>query len=71
MRLSGLDDDTLYESKLRSPAQIERELPKKEREVIGDLSEKPITGVELVPVDDSRPAVNVASGFEVTEIGDR
>jgi hypothetical protein len=67
----GLDDAELYEPKaLRSPAQVEKLLPAKERKVVEALSVKPPAGVALAPVDDPRPAVNpdADSGFEATEI---
>jgi hypothetical protein len=70
----GLDHDDLFERKMRSPAQIEKELPKEARKAAMEtLAEKPKTAeTVLAELDDPRPAVDpgVASGFEVVEIGE-
>lgn len=70
LQMLGVDDDILFETSMRSPAQIEKELPKAERSIIGDLSEKVSSGTVLAPLTDPRPAVEgVSSGFE-DETGD-
>lgn len=72
LRALGVSDDDLYETSLRSPAQVEKALPKKERGVIDALAVKASSGTVLAPLNDPRPAVdpNDASGFEVME-GDK
>lgn len=72
LRLAGVSDDDLFETSLRSPAQIEKALPKKDRNIIEELSVKQSTGTVLAPIDDARPAVdpNDNSGFTAMEIGE-
>lgn len=72
LRLAGLSDDDLYETSLRSPAQVEKALPAKERGIIGALASKRSSGTVLAPMSDPRPSVdpNDAMGFDVHEIGD-
>lgn len=66
LRLLGLDDDEIYETKLASPAVVEKLLPKKERATLSGLVVKASSGSVLAPLDDPRPAIdpNDASGFE-------
>lgn len=67
--LGATNDDILTEPKLKSPAQLEKVFPgknKKEREAaMGDLVKKESSGTNLVPSEDPRPAVvtDAASEF--------
>lgn len=56
----GLTDEQIYEPAvptMRSPAQIEDLIPKKEREGFNKLHKKESSGVTLVPIEDRRVAV--------------
>ena len=66
LQMLGVDNDVLFETSLRSPTQIEKELPKKDRSALDSLVVKSSSGTVLAPLDDPRPAVdpNDASGFE-------
>jgi thiol-disulfide isomerase/thioredoxin len=66
----GLEPEDIYETSLRSPAQIEKLLPKRERAVIAELAEARSSGTVLAPIDDPRPASESASasGFEAVEV---
>jgi hypothetical protein len=72
LRLAGVADDDLFETSLRSPAQVEKSVPKKERGVIEELAIKTSSGTVLAPLSDPRPAVdpNDASGFDAVTIND-
>lgn len=71
--LGATNDDILTEPKLKSPAQLEKLFPgknKAEREAaMAELVEKKSSGLNLAPVDDPRPAVAVdaVSEFGVAE----
>lgn len=54
--LTGLSDEQLYTQKLRSPAQIDKLLPKKSKDLIADLWEAPLAGSYLTRADPSKPA---------------
>jgi hypothetical protein len=73
LRLVGLDDDTIFETSIRSPAQLEKELPKAHRSIIGDLATATSSGTVLAPIDDPRPEVDPqdATGFDAVEITER
>src|SRR5262245_61038331 len=64
----GLDKDDILETSLRSPAQIEKLLPRKERHVLETIVEAHYSGTVLAPVDDPRPAVDPSSGFEAVDV---
>lgn len=49
--LIGLDDDQIYDRKLKSPAGIEKVLGTKKKNLIAELVEKPVTGTNLVRAD--------------------
>jgi hypothetical protein len=49
-------EDEVFDRKLRSPAAIEKLLPKEKRAALGDLVEKVSSGVNLVKDDDARPS---------------
>lgn len=72
LRVLGVDDDALYETKLRSPAQVEKDIPPKDRSVMAGLVQSVSSGTALVPLEDPRPSVNPAdaSGFEAQDIGE-
>jgi len=70
--LYGLGRDEIFEpQQMRSPAQLEKELPKKARKVMAALTHSPKTKLILVPEDDPRPSVDVKNveGFEGFEFG--
>lgn len=50
----GLDDDEIYDKKIKSPAQIEKVVGKKN--VPGDLIMSVSTGLSMVPDTDNRPS---------------
>jgi len=52
---AGLADP--YTKKLFSPAQAEKALGKGGKALVADLCERPVTGVQLVPEGDKRPAI--------------
>lgn len=66
-------DEMFAEPKLKSPAQLESLFPGKNKEqrqaAMADLVEKKSSGVNLVPLSDPRPAVQVGAGadFEAVE----
>lgn len=59
----SLDGKDIFESSLRSPAQVERLIPKTLREELALLVTKKSTGVTIAPADDKRPAVEVGAGL--------
>ena len=73
-KLKATPDEYMTEPKLRSPAQLEKLWPgknAKERQAnMADLVEKKSSGVNLVPVDDPRPAVQVGANadFDAVEM---
>lgn len=72
LQMLGVEDDDLFETSMRSPAQVEKCLPKGERSVINDLSDKVSSGTVLAPINDSRPAIaDAADGFDAVEIEER
>ncbi len=72
LRLAGVPDDDMYEVSLRSPAQIEKALPKKDRKLLEPLVVKQPSGTVLAPLDDPRDAVapEDAMGFTSYEMED-
>lgn len=65
----GVEDDVVFETKMRTPAAIEKELPKAQRDVIKELAESVSSGTVLAPLSDPRKAIDPenASGFEAME----
>lgn len=65
----GLGDEEMYERKLRSPAQIEKEVGKAELKDHADVLEALVvaesTGTTVVPVSDKRPAVEARKAKDV------
>jgi len=61
----GLSDDELYVKKLKSPAQIEKVVGKKN--LPDELVVKASSGNNMAPSDDPRPAVLVGSEFPIVE----
>lgn len=55
--------DPFEDPKLVSPAQAEKRLPKAKRAIVDDLAEKPLGELTVAPIDDKRPAVEVAASF--------
>lgn len=68
----GVADDDIFESSLRSPAQIEK-LSRDLKPVVKDLAVSKSSKINLAPIDDPRESVdpNDASGFDAVEIGER
>ncbi|MEY9506952.1 hypothetical protein ABIE87_006510 [Bradyrhizobium diazoefficiens] len=70
---AGADLDDLYEPpKLKSPAVIEKLLPKAKKPLLKDLAKAESSGAVLAPLSDPRPAVDAsaANGFEAMETGE-
>ena len=64
----GLKRDDLFEPpSLRSPAQVEKLLPRKRYGELNQLVTKQSSGVTLAPSSDPRPAVQLALPFKVIE----
>ncbi len=64
-----LTDDEIFARKLRSPAQIEKVLGAKRKNLIADLVHREVTGTNLVRVDKTtRPAVAAAVNKHFTPI---
>lgn len=67
----GLSDEDIFERKMRSPAQLERHFPGKNKvaraEAMAGLITKESSGTNLVPVSDPRPAVKVEASEEFGE----
>lgn len=68
----GMANDDIYERKMRSPAQLEKLIPKDERaDFMAAHAEKPVSKeTVLAEIDDPRPVFNPgdASGFEAVEV---
>lgn len=56
---TDLADDDLYDRKLRTPAAVEKLLPKDQRGIMSDLTSKESSGHTLVHEDDPREAVRI------------
>jgi hypothetical protein len=64
-REQGLDDEDIFQPrKLKSPAQLERQVKGEARKALQNYTEKKSSGVELVPVYDKRPAITRGSEFD-------
>jgi hypothetical protein len=59
--LFDLDEDQVVEKKVRSPAQVEKLLPKAERAALADLIVKASSGTTLARETDRRPEVQPAA----------
>jgi hypothetical protein len=66
----GLEDEHLFEKKLRSVAQLEKVLKRFGESIPKELITKTSSGVTLVPADDKRPAVDPASEFTAITKGE-
>lgn len=73
LQIAGVSDDDIFETSLRSPAQIEKAIPKKDRDaLLAELAVKQSSGTTLAPLDDPRPtASDAANGFEAVVIGEQ
>lgn len=74
LRLVGVDDDDLFETSVRSPAQVEKAIPAKERgSLMKELAASVSSGTVLAPIEDPRGAVdpNTAIGFTAETIEER
>lgn len=67
----GLGDDQLYESKMRSPAQVEKALGKEaikeHKDELSELIVKQSSGTTLASVDDARPDAGPRSASDAFE----
>lgn len=66
--LTDLTSGDLFEQKLLSPAQLEKKLPKADRERLAAFVTKASSGVNLVPEDDARPAIRPDATAEFSAI---
>lgn len=58
MTFDSLEDDDIFTPReLKSPAQLEKAIPRKDRKLIADLIQSKSSGTVLAPLDDPRPAV--------------
>lgn len=58
---ADLTDDQIFNRKLKSPAQIEKVLGAKRKHLVEDMTERPVTGTNLVRVDKTtRPPARAA-----------
>lgn len=57
----GLGDDDVFKTSLRTPADIEKKLPKDKRAMLESLVVKESSGTTLAPASDPRPAVSLAN----------
>lgn len=58
IKATGLPESSIYSRKLKTPAQIEKELGSKRKDEIKDLYHRPVTGTNLVSIEKTtRPAV--------------
>lgn len=66
------ESDILTEPKLKSPAQLEKFFPGKNKDqrqkAMADLVVKQSSGVNLVPEGDPRPAVNIGAGADFEQV---
>lgn len=70
MALYGVPEEDVFEPrKLRSPAQLEKELPKNARGILGPLTTRPNTKAMLAPESDPRPAIDPAADIAAFEDG--
>lgn len=60
LRVCGVPDDDIFDSSLRSPAQLEKII---DSNVVAGYTVKPDNGVQLVPMTDKRPAVASSNAF--------
>ena len=60
LEAAALDEDDIFQTKLRTPAQIEKVLGKENKEVLEDLVVSESSGLTLVHETDKRPAVSVS-----------
>lgn len=71
---AGAELDDIYEPPaLKSPAVIEKLLPKAKKAILKELARAESSGTVIAPLSDPRPAVDVndARGFEAVEIEER
>ena len=62
--------DLFGEPKLLSPAQLEKKLPKAERENLAAFVTKESSGANLVPEDDARPSIRPTAAEEFDAVSD-
>jgi hypothetical protein len=63
----GVLEESLFEQKLKSPAQVEKLIDRSRRGVLDEFTVKESSGKKLVPVSDDRPGTNpqIRTVFEV------
>lgn len=64
LRLLGLSEEEIFEKKLRSPAKIEKLLPKDDRNALEALTVKESSGTTLARESDRRPRAGRASASD-------
>ncbi|MBD9674937.1 DUF2800 domain-containing protein [Pseudomonas sp. PDM21] len=65
---AGVARDELFKRSLLSPAQVEKLLPKDQREGLAELVKKESSGTTLAPEADKRPAVACGPGADFDEL---
>jgi hypothetical protein len=64
LHTAGLLADEIVESKIKSPAQIEKLLPKEHRSILAELTVKESSGHTLAPAEDKRAAVKQSAQLD-------
>lgn len=58
MTFDEIDEDAIYSPReLKSPAQVEKVIPRAQRKLLADLIQSKSSGTVLAPLDDPRPAL--------------
>lgn len=66
LAMAGIDESSLYETKARTLAQIEKTVGKKEmNRIAGEFITKPAGKPTLVPESDKRPALDDFAGIKL------
>lgn len=71
---AGVELDELYDPpSLKSPAVVEKLLPKAKKTILKDLAKSESSGTVIAPLSDPRPAIdpNDARGFETQDVEER
>lgn len=64
----GFDEHDLYEKKFKSPAQMEKLLPKEDKGALAELVTNESSGVTLAPISDTRPEVKNRAALDFEPI---
>lgn len=57
----GLPEDAIVEKRLRTPPQVEKSLPKEDRKLLSDYTERRVVGYKVVPESSRGIAVDILS----------